>query len=57
MTITISVGIATLLPAEDAASLMARADAAMYEAKRAGGNRVCQSAPLKGDAPESIESR
>jgi diguanylate cyclase (GGDEF)-like protein/PAS domain S-box-containing protein len=40
---TISIGVAELLPSEDAASLLARADAAMYEAKRAGGNRVYRS--------------
>lgn len=40
VTITVSIGLAELAPADDAASLMARADAAMYEAKRAGGGRV-----------------
>ena len=37
---TISIGVATLQPAEDASSLYARADAALYAAKAAGRNRV-----------------
>ena len=48
VTITVSTGIAELLPSDDVASLMARADASMYEAKRAGGNRVCGS-EMPGD--------
>lgn len=38
--LTVSVGVATLLPDEDADRLVARADDAMYAAKRAGRNRV-----------------
>ena len=37
---TISIGAATLQPDEDATSLCARADAALYAAKAAGRNRV-----------------
>ena len=39
--VTVSVGIAAERTIEDAQALIAAADAAMYEAKRAGRNRVC----------------
>ncbi len=45
-----SVGVATLGRVEDAATLIARADAAMYAAKRAGGNQVAQAAPADARA-------
>jgi len=47
--VTVSVGVA-LFPqmSIDAESLVATADRAMYEAKRAGKNRVCLAAPLEG---------
>ena len=38
--VTISLGLAQLRPGEDAASLMARADKALYEAKKKGKNRT-----------------
>lgn len=38
--ITVSIGAAALQPGEDAASWLARADAAMYEAKKLGRNAV-----------------
>jgi diguanylate cyclase len=38
--ITVSIGAAELLGHEDAASWLARADLALYRAKRAGRNRV-----------------
>jgi len=38
-----SFGVAALLPGEGAAALLARADAALYEAKHAGRNRVVQA--------------
>jgi diguanylate cyclase len=41
--ITVSIGVAQLKPNETAASLLERADAAMYQAKRLGRNRVCGS--------------
>lgn len=37
---SISVGLVLAGPGEDAASVLRRADAAMYEAKKAGGNRI-----------------
>ena len=39
----VSVGIAVLEPGDETAEMISRADQAMYEAKRAGGNRVCVS--------------
>ncbi len=41
VTATVSIGVAALAPAEDLASLMARAQAFMVEAKSSGGDRVC----------------
>jgi diguanylate cyclase (GGDEF)-like protein len=38
--VTASFGVATCREDDDAASLLARADAALYEAKAAGRNRV-----------------
>ncbi|MDT0276170.1 GGDEF domain-containing protein [Blastococcus goldschmidtiae] len=37
--VTASIGVAEVLPAEDVAGLLHRADAAMYQAKAAGGDR------------------
>lgn len=45
VTVTVSVGVARFMPGDDAETLMARADAAMYAAKRAGRNRVRAIAP------------
>jgi diguanylate cyclase (GGDEF)-like protein len=38
--VTLSVGVVSLRPQESAASVLARADQAMYQAKRGGGNSV-----------------
>lgn len=38
--VTLSIGVVSLLPHETAAQVLSRADAAMYLAKRAGGNSV-----------------
>jgi diguanylate cyclase (GGDEF)-like protein/PAS domain S-box-containing protein len=43
--VTVSVGVAVSEAGETADSLLARADRAMYEAKRAGRNRVCVARP------------
>ncbi|MFT7776256.1 diguanylate cyclase [Roseateles sp.] len=40
VTATVSVGTASFRPGDDMASLLARADAALYDAKRSGRNRV-----------------
>ena len=42
--VTISVGIAALAPGDSSLTLFARADAALYEAKHAGRNRVRMAA-------------
>lgn len=41
--VTISIGVASLQPGEDASSLLARADQALYQAKRDGRDRVCRA--------------
>ena len=46
ITVTASLGIAMAKPGETAAHLIGRADAALYEAKRGGRNRVCTDPPL-----------
>jgi diguanylate cyclase len=46
MLITFSAGVASFEPGEDQDSVIARADAAMYEAKRSGKNRVLPAAKL-----------
>lgn len=43
--VTISIGVAELRPADTGAALMGRADKALYEAKRAGRNQVCAEMP------------
>ena len=44
--VTISIGVAALRPGDDAQSLIGRADACLYAAKRNGRNRViCESDP------------
>ncbi|HEX7111293.1 MAG TPA: GGDEF domain-containing protein, partial [Mizugakiibacter sp.] len=48
---TVSIGIADLLPDDDMETLILRADAALYRAKREGRNRV-EVAPADGDAAD-----
>ena len=47
--VTVSVGVAELIPGETAASWVERADRAMYQAKESGRDRMCE-------APETTES-
>jgi diguanylate cyclase (GGDEF)-like protein len=42
LAVTVSAGVAALEPGEDGAALLARADARLYEAKRAGRDRVAR---------------
>ncbi|HEY4459180.1 MAG TPA: GGDEF domain-containing protein [Pseudonocardiaceae bacterium] len=55
--VTLSVGVVSLRPQESAASVLARADQAMYQAKRAGGNAVAavSGSPLT-DAEDASEA-
>lgn len=46
--IPVSVGVATLYPGESAKDLRSEADAALYEAKRAGGGRAALFADIRG---------
>jgi diguanylate cyclase (GGDEF)-like protein len=41
--VTVSIGVAALLPGDDPVAALAAADAALYEAKRAGGNTAVSS--------------
>jgi diguanylate cyclase (GGDEF)-like protein len=57
--VTLSVGVVALRPNESAQSVLARADAAMYLAKRAGGNSVTtepQTAPSPAGGPLERDS-
>jgi len=45
---TISIGVASLASDESVSSWLGRADAALYEAKRAGRDQLATSAPAKG---------
>lgn len=52
--VTMSIGVAGLRPNERAASLIERADAALYHAKNTGRNKVCVSSRIAGcDQTES----
>ncbi len=48
--VTVSAGVAQFRAGDSAASLVERADAALYEAKRLGRNRVCIEGPAPDDA-------
>ncbi len=49
LAVTVSMGVATLAPGENFVSLVARADAALYRAKRDGRNRVVRASPPAHD--------
>ena len=48
--VTVSIGVAQARPGEQPAALVERADAALYEAKRTGRNRVCTERAEPGAA-------
>ena len=53
-TVTISVGVAELVPGEAAAAFVARADAALYASKRDGRDRVTASSPCEVESAEVV---
>lgn len=53
--VTLSVGVVSLRPGESAARALARADAAMYQAKRGGGNDVVGISDEEPDNAETAE--
>ncbi|WP_150524544.1 GGDEF domain-containing protein [Roseibium sediminis] len=48
--ITISIGVATYKPGDDAQSILARSDQALYQAKHDGRDRVCSEDDLRDSA-------
>jgi PleD family two-component response regulator len=52
--VTASFGVAQRLPGEGGGDLLRRADAALYQAKREGRNRVVVAAAVPGEA-RSVE--
>jgi diguanylate cyclase (GGDEF)-like protein len=48
--VTLSVGLVSLRPQERADQVLSRADAAMYQAKRGGGNQVATANPAPSEA-------
>ena len=53
--VTVSVGVAELRDDDTPGSLIERADGALYEAKRAGRNRVESGAEIPDDQPKADE--
>lgn len=47
--VTLSVGLVSLRPQERADQVLSRADAAMYQAKRGGGNQVATASTIPGE--------
>jgi diguanylate cyclase (GGDEF)-like protein len=54
--VTASIGVAAMAPGDDGARLLPRADAALYEAKRAGRNRVVAAPPPPRGGMEKLAS-
>jgi diguanylate cyclase (GGDEF)-like protein len=57
VTVTASFGVANLVSAEQLEEMLLRADAALYEAKRGGRNRVQQAANTKASRPTQSMTR
>ncbi|MEU6645680.1 GGDEF domain-containing protein [Saccharomonospora sp. NPDC046836] len=51
--VTLSVGLVSLRPQERAEEVLSRADAAMYQAKRRGGNRIAASPQPGGETADA----
>ncbi|MDT7728693.1 MAG: hypothetical protein QOI21_5269 [Actinomycetota bacterium] len=51
--VTLSVGLVSLRPQERAEQVLSRADAAMYQAKRGGGNQVASANSMTSEVPTS----
>jgi diguanylate cyclase (GGDEF)-like protein len=51
--VTLSVGLVSLRPQERAEQVLSRADAAMYQAKRGGGNQVASANSMTAEVPVS----
>jgi PleD family two-component response regulator len=49
--VTLSVGLVSLRPQERAEQVLSRADAAMYQAKRGGGNQVASANSMTAEVP------
>ncbi|ASR39696.1 diguanylate cyclase [Prauserella marina] len=53
--VTLSIGLVSLRAQERAEEVLSRADAAMYQAKRGGGNRIATCPPPVGEQGEGVE--
>ena len=53
LSVTVSGGVAAYIPGEDMAALIARADAALYQAKTSGRNRICLAGTVPSEATET----
>ena len=55
--VTISIGCTIYRPGEDSRELIARADLALYDAKHAGKNTVCQRDPWSANLPDPSDEQ